>query len=59
MKAKKVTGFKCSSCDNLYESEDEAIDCCMEEKREETEAWKCSECEEIYEDKESAKECCK
>lgn len=57
MKAKRIEAYKCPHCDEMWEDEQEAIDCCT--IIETVEAWKCSECDQLYEDKEDAKECCK
>ena len=59
VKVEKITAYRCSICDEIYEDPDEAINCCSWDKHEEVEAFRCGECDAIYEDREEAKECCK
>lgn len=49
--------FRCPSCHEWHDDQDEAEDCCdIEVKR----GWECSECSEVYEwyEKEKAEKCC-
>lgn len=56
MRTKRTTAYKCTECDTLWETQDEAQDCCPPEQ---IEAYKCGECEELYEDRDDAIDCCK
>lgn len=53
-----TTGYKCSSCEELHECEDDALWCCSEDKMEEVEAWECAVCGKIHGDKDEAFNCC-
>jgi uncharacterized C2H2 Zn-finger protein len=52
-----VGAWTCPRCDQWYENEDDARDCCPNEA-EEAEGWKCPECDEVYEEKQGAEDCC-
>jgi len=54
---RKVTGYLCPECEEFYEDEDEAEECCPREV-EKTERWQCVTCDDIYEDKDDAYNCC-
>ena len=61
MKPKKnevelVTVWKCPSCTDQHEDEDDAKECCFEWEGEEK--YKCLECEEYHDYKEDAETCC-
>lgn len=59
VRAKKVNGYECPQCDEFYEDEEEAEDCCRPDSPRQVERFKCGDCDEYYEDREDAKECCK
>lgn len=48
----------CAGCDNEYETEDEANDCCEDCDDAPTQKFKCPECEEVYDTVNEAKNCC-
>lgn len=56
-RVKKIIGFECPICNELYEDLNEAENCCPFEA-DEVEKWQCTSCKEIWEDKDDAKECC-
>ena len=55
---RKVQRWQCSICEELYETEDECSECCIDDKDKEVDVWQCIECEEIYDDKDEAYNCC-
>ena len=56
--AKKVKGWQCQICKELHQTEEDAMDCCEENKQKEVDGFKCPECGEIYEEEDDAEECC-
>lgn len=57
MKTTKIIAYECSSCEQLYECEEEALTCCSTAV--DVTAWRCEGCNELYYDEEDAKNCCK
>ena len=52
----KVEGYECPDCQEFFEEENDATDCCPKEA-EEAERWKCVTCGELHEDKDDAYNC--
>lgn len=56
-----IQKWKCSCCDELYDTKEEAIKCCSDEEGtyeyEPTEVWLCPFCEDEYETEDEAKDC--
>ena len=57
-KVKKVKGYECQTCYEIYKFAGEAHHCCPKDEPEFVEKWECTKCNEIYEDKEDAESCC-
>jgi hypothetical protein len=58
MKIKKIKAYMCPYCDDLYDNDCEAEDCCKQ-SIEQIDAYQCGECDSVFEDKDEAKSCCK
>lgn len=53
MKKDDEDGWECQWCNRIYETEEDADDCCSYNKD-----WACSECDTVYDDKHEATICC-
>ena len=54
---KKIKGFACNQCNQIYEEDFDAEGCCPTEIREAF-GWKCDSCDEIHDSKQGGEECC-
>lgn len=57
--AQKSNYWKCSSCGQEHEEEEDAENCCPNHAEKGRESWVCDECDTMYDTKEEANECCK
>lgn len=54
---RKVTRWVCENCDENWDTEVEAQECCPT-MVEELDRWQCVDCDEIHEEREDAYSCC-
>lgn len=57
MNPKLITKFRCPTCDQLHEWDDEAEDCCPPQAEKVT-LWECANCSETYDNQDHARLCC-
>ena len=57
MRVRKIEGYPCPTCDQLYNDMDEASCCCVPVP-DWVVRWECPQCTAVYDTEEEAQECC-